>query len=289
MGGLLILASLLLSTLLWARWDNRFTWLAVGVTLWLGAVGFLDDYLKHKGRSSGGMTMDYKLWGQVVLGLAVAVYLYLFPPNASFVTKVNVPYLKGVYIDLHGLYVAFALMVLLGTSNGVNLTDGLDGLAAGAIAIAALTYGAFAYLAGHAKFSAYLRLIPVPGAGELAVFLAAMAGAAIGFLWYNAYPAEIFMGDTGSLFLGGGIGLVALCVKQELLLLIVGGLFLVEVVSVLLQVASFRLRGGKRILRMAPLHHHFELAGWAEPKVVVRFWIVAVMLALVAMSSLKVR
>jgi phospho-N-acetylmuramoyl-pentapeptide-transferase len=226
--------------------------------------------------------------GQVILALFVAAYLFHNPPNLQFATAVSVPYSKEWMWHLGALYVPFMMMILVGSSNAVNLADGLDGLASGTIIITALTYGVFAYLAGNVKFSQYLRLIPVAGAGELTVLMAAMVGACLGFLWYNAHPAEIFMGDTGSLFLGGCIGLVAICVKQELLLVIAGGIFVAEALSVLAQVYSFRVHK-RRIFKMAPLHHHFELIGWPESKVTIRFWIIAIVLALVALASLKLR
>jgi len=225
---------------------------------------------------------------QLILALFVAAYLYHFPPNPAYATSTSVPYSKEWVLNLGALYVPFVMMILVGSSNAVNLADGLDGLAGGTVIMAAMTYAVFAYLAGNAKFSQYLRLVPVTGAGELTVLLAAMVGACLGFLWYNAYPAEVFMGDTGSLFMGGCIGLVAICVKQELLLLIAGGIFVAEALSVLAQVYSFRVHK-KRIFKMAPLHHHFELLGWPEPKVTIRFWIVSIVLALVALASLKLR
>ena len=228
------------------------------------------------------------MMAQLLFAVAVVTYLYIFPPNPDFRTRINVPYFKSLFLDLGVFYVFFALMVLIGSSNAVNLTDGLDGLAIGAIVASALTLLVFTYLAGHAKFSSYLRIIPVPGAGEISVFLAAIAGAGLGFLWYNAHPAEIFMGDTGSLFLGGSLGLVALIIKQELILVIVGGLFVMEALSVLIQVVSFR-RFGRRVFKMAPLHHHFELSGWPESKVTIRFWIISIVLSLIALASLKLR
>lgn len=290
MGGVLILVSMLVATVLWARLDNRFILLTLITALYLGFVGFLDDYNKWlKRHPSEGISDGMKMGAQIFLGLGVAAYLYAFPPNPLFATKANIPYLKDVYIPLANFYVLFALVVMVGSSNAVNLTDGLDGLASGTLAISAVTYALFAYLAGNVKFSAYLRLVPVPGAGELTVYLAAMAGACLGFLWFNAHPAQIFMGDTGSLFMGGTIGLVALCIKQELLLILVGGIFVSEALSVILQIGSVRLRKGKRIFKMAPLHHHFEVGGMAETKVTIRFWIVAAVLSLIALTSLKIR
>jgi phospho-N-acetylmuramoyl-pentapeptide-transferase len=288
MGGLIILFSLIVSTFLWARLDNRFTIIILLSTLWLGVLGFLDDYLKLVKKRSRGLKARYKLLGQSILAIIIVIYLYYYPANPAYITQLNIPYLKDFFINLGWLYALFAILLVVGSSNAVNLTDGLDGLAVGSILISAMTYALMAYLAGHAQFSSYLRIVPVPGAGELSIFLASMAGAGLGFLWFNSYPAEVFMGDTGSLFLGGTIGIVALLIKQELLLVIVGGIFVVEALSVILQVASFKLRG-KRILKMAPLHHHFELIGWSEPKVVIRFWIVGIILALIALSALKLR
>jgi len=288
MGGLIILITLVVSTFLWARLDNRFTIIILLSTLWLGLLGFLDDYLKLVKRRSRGLRARYKLLGQSILALIIVIYLYYHPSNPGYATQLNIPYLKDFFINLGWLYALFAILLIVGSSNAVNLTDGLDGLAVGSILIAAMTYALMAYLAGHAQFSSYLRIVPVTGAGELSIFLGSMAGAGLGFLWFNSYPAEIFMGDTGSLFLGGTIGIIALFIKQELLLVIVGGIFVVEALSVILQVASFKLRG-KRVLKMAPLHHHFELIGWSEPKVVIRFWIVGVILALIALSALKLR
>jgi len=260
MGGLLILFSLLVSTLLWARLDNRFIWLILVSSVYLGALGFIDDSQKFLFNHPKGIAPNTKMFWQMIWALGVAAYLYTDPPNSVYQTAVNVPYLKDVFLHLGGFYIAFVLVVIIGSSNAVNLTDGLDGLASGTLLVSAMTYAILAYLAGNIKFSSYLRIVPVPGAGEITVFLAGMAGACLGFLWFNSHPAEIFMGDTGSLFLGGTIGLIALCTKQELLLLVVGGIFVAEALSVLIQVTSFRLFH-KRIFRMTPLHHHFELGG----------------------------
>ncbi|MCB4756019.1 MAG: phospho-N-acetylmuramoyl-pentapeptide-transferase [Elusimicrobia bacterium] len=289
MGGLLILAALVISTVLWAKLSNRFILLTLGSAVFLGILGLFDDYRKlvlHQ--SSKGMSQAAKLTFQLIWGLAVIGYLYIDPPNPQYRSFVQIPYLKEVFLDLRGLIILFGIIVVIGASNAVNLTDGLDGLACGTLLISALTYGIFAYLAGHARLSSYLRLVQVPGAGELTIYLGAMAGACLGFLWYNGYPASIFMGDTGSLFLGGTIGLIAVCLRQELIMVVVGGIFVAEAGSVLLQVASFRFFK-RRIFRMSPLHHHFELLGWPETKVTLRFWIIAVVLALVAMTSLKLR
>jgi len=288
MGGLIIVISILVSTLLCARLDNRFILLVLVCVLWLGFLGFMDDYLKQIKKNPKGLNAKFKLYGQLIFALFIAVYLFFFPSNWEYATRINIPYLKEVYIDLGILYLFFIILVIVGASNAVNLTDGLDGLAIGCLMVSAVTYGILAYLAGNVKFANYLKIIYVPGAGELTIFLAAMVGSGLGFLWFNGYPAEIFMGDTGSLFLGGTIGLIALFIKQELLLVIVGGVFVAEAVSVILQVYSYR-RYKKRIFRMAPLHHHFELLGWAEPKVTIRFWIISVILSLIALSSLKLR
>ncbi len=288
MGGLIIYVTMLIAALLWARLDDRLVilFLICATVLWL--IGFMDDYLKSLNPRKKGITPAVKMTGQLVLAFFVAAYLYRWPPNAQFATHISVPYSKEWTLNLGAFYVPLVMMILVGSSNAVNLADGLDGLAGGTVIMSALTYGVFAYLAGNVKFSQYLRLIPVSGAGELTVLLAALVGACLGFLWYNAYPAEIFMGDTGSLFLGGCIGLVAILVKQELLLLIAGGIFVAEALSVLAQVYSFRIHK-KRIFKMAPLHHHFELLGWPEPKVTIRFWIISIVLALVALASLKLR
>jgi len=288
MGGVIILLTLLVSTLLWARLDNRFViWTIISV-IWLGFLGFLDDYLKVIKKNPEGIKARTKLLGQIILALSVSVYLYFNPSNPQFSTIINLPYFKDAYIDIGIFYIVFSTLVIVGSSNAVNLTDGLDGLAIGNIIIAAFSYVIFSYIAGHAKFSQYLKIIPVPGAGELSIFLSAMIGAGLGFLWFNGYPAEIFMGDTGSLFLGGTIGLIAVFIKQELILIVVGGIFVIEVLSVIIQVSYFK-RTKRRVFKMSPIHHHFELSGWAEPKVTIRFWIVSIVLSLIAMTSLKLR
>jgi phospho-N-acetylmuramoyl-pentapeptide-transferase len=288
MGGMIIYFTMLVSALLWARLSDRFVvlFLVCATGLWL--IGFFDDYMKSHHSRKKGLTPAVKMTGQLTLAFFIAGYLYTYPPNGAFSTLINVPFSKEITLSLGALYAPFVIMILVGSSNAVNLADGLDGLAGGTVIISAMTYGIFAYLAGNARFAEYLRVIPVPGAGELTVLLAGLIGACLGFLWYNAHPAEIFMGDTGSLFLGGCIGLAAICVKQELLLLIVGGIFVAEALSVLIQVYSFRVHK-KRVFKMAPLHHHFEMIGWPESKVTIRFWIIAIVLALVALSSLKLR
>jgi phospho-N-acetylmuramoyl-pentapeptide-transferase len=285
MGGLLILFAVTLPTLLWARLDNAYVWIALLVTLGFGAVGFVDDYRKVRRGKNLGLTARAKLLGQVVVAAAAGVVLMYVP---GFDATLHFPFLKFLVLELGWGYLLVLLLVLVGCSNAVNLTDGLDGLAIGATLIAASTYAVFAYVAGNVKAATYLQIAFVPRAGELTVFCTALAGASLGFLWFNAHPAEMFMGDVGSLALGGAIGTVAVLCKQELVLVLVGGLFVLEALSVIVQVTSFKLTG-KRVFRMSPLHHHFELVGWAEPKIIVRFWILALLFALVALSTLKLR
>ena len=285
MGGLLIIGTVAASSLLWADLANRYILLCLFTVAWLGAVGFMDDYLKLARKNSKGLTAANKLIGQLCLGIGIGLFLYF---DAPLWQDVGVPFLKNTFLTLGPCYVLFAALVITGASNAVNLTDGLDGLAIGCTILIALTYAIFSYLTGHAAFSAYLRIPFIPGAGELAVFCAALFGAGMGFLWFNSHPASVFMGDIGSLSLGGALGVVALFIKKELLLLIVGGIFVVEALSVILQVASFRFTG-KRIFRMAPIHHHFQLLGLSESKVVIRFWIVSIILALVGLSTLKLQ
>ncbi|MFH2071158.1 MAG: phospho-N-acetylmuramoyl-pentapeptide-transferase [Elusimicrobiota bacterium] len=288
MGGLIVLFNLAVSTLLWARLDNRFILMCIACVLWLGLLGFLDDYFKIMKKNPKGILPKWKIAGQVVFALGVGIYLYFFPANYGYPTSVNVPYLKDVFVEMGVLYILFCVLVIVASSNAVNLTDGLDGLAIGNLIICAFTYGLLAYIAGHSGLSQYLRILPVSGAGELTVLLSSMIGAGLGFLWFNGYPADVFMGDTGSLFLGGVIGLVAIFTRQEFILVVVGGVFVIEALSVILQVFHFK-RYRTRIFKMAPLHHHFELSGWAEPKVTVRFWIIGIVLSLIALSSLKIR
>ena len=285
MGGLLILVSLLIPTLLWARLTNTYVWLAVGVTFTFGMIGFLDDYLKIRRRHNRGLTVRAKMGLQVLAGAATGLLLFVLP---GFESTLAFPFLKDLALRLGLLYVPFAVLVLVGTSNAVNLTDGLDGLAIGATMVAAATYAVFTYLAGNVVLGGYLQVPLIPGVGEVTIFCAALVGASLGFLWFNCHPAEMFMGDVGSLSIGAGIGIVALLAKQEILLILVGGLFVLEAVSVILQVGSFKLTG-KRIFRMAPIHHHFELVGWAESKVIVRFWILSLLFSLLSLSTLKLR
>lgn len=288
MGGLLILGAIVIPTLLWGNLENRFVLTALIATVWLGLLGFLDDYLHIVRRAPKGLLGRYKILGQLALGLAVGTYLYLNPVHPEYRTATSVPFLKGFFADFGVLYIPFVALVITGASNAVNLSDGLDGLAAGTVAIAAVAFAGLAYLTGHARFSDYLNILFLREAGELTVFIAALVGASLGFLWFNTHPASVFMGDTGSLALGGALGTVAVLLKREFLLVIIGGIFVLEAVSVILQVGSYKLRR-QRIFKMAPLHHHFELSGWAETKVVVRFWIVAALFALLSLSTLKLQ
>jgi phospho-N-acetylmuramoyl-pentapeptide-transferase len=307
MGGIIIVVAALLPVLLWARLSNHYVQLAVGVTLWMGAIGFLDDYLKLKqkreGKKNEGLVERYKLAGQVTCGIGLGLILWLAPLSTLSGASTSLPFFKYVLLvpftaSLAWLYVPWVTFVLTGTSNAVNLTDGLDGLASGLVAIAVLTLGLFAYLIGRVDTSAYLQLFYLRGAGELTVFCASVVGACIGFLWYNAHPAQVFMGDTGSLALGGAVGAIAILLKSEFLLLIVGFVFFAETVSVIVQRVMFKVRRRQhgleyaqknRVFKRAPLHHHFELSGWPETQVVVRFWIVGVLCAILALSTLKLR
>ncbi len=289
MGGILIIVSVLASVLLWAKLDTNYIWLLIFTTISLGIVGIMDDYTKLVKKNPEGMKSWVKLVVQLFTAIVVVGYLAVNPPNGQYATSLIIPYMSKTFINLSVFYFAFSMLVIVGTSNATNLTDGLDGLASGCMIFTAITYGIFAYLAGNVNFADYLKIIYVPGAGEICVFMGALAGACIGFLWFNAYPAQVFMGDTSSLFLGGVIATTALCVKQELLLPIAGGLFVSETVSVMLQMGFFKMTHGRRLFKMAPLHHHFELKGVPEPKVIVRFWIVGMMLMLLALASLKIR
>lgn len=285
MGGVMILLATIIPTLLWADLSNRYIWLVLFVLIGYGLLGFVDDYKKVVEKNPKGVTPRQKLIWQSLLGLAVGVVLFYTP---GFSTQVTVPFFKNIRPDLGVFYVLFTMLVIVCASNAVNLTDGLDGLAIGPVSINAGTYMLFTYIAGNVKLANYLQIPYVSGAGELSILCGAMAGAGLGFLWYNAYPAEVFMGDVGSLPLGGGLGALAVITKQEILLVIVGGIFVIEALSVIFQVGSYKYRG-KRIFRMAPIHHHFELKGVAEPKIIVRFWIITIILALVAISTLKIR
>jgi phospho-N-acetylmuramoyl-pentapeptide-transferase len=285
MGGLLIVLAMVIPTLLWANLGNPYIWIAVLVTVGFGAIGFVDDYKKVIRKDSKGLSPRKKLLFQFALAAVAATLIYL---DIGIQPKVSIPFFKKLNPSLGPLYIPFIILVIVGASNAVNLTDGLDGLAIGPSIISAGTYMLFAYLAGHIKIANYLQIPYVPGAGELTIFCGAMAGAGIGFLWYNTYPASVFMGDTGSLAIGAALGVVAIMVKQEIVLALVGGVFVMEALSVILQVYSYKTTR-KRIFRMAPVHHHFELKGWAEPKIIVRFWIISIILALLAISTLKIR
>ncbi len=307
MGGIIILAATILPVLLWARLDNRYVLLAVGVMMWMGAIGFLDDYLKLKQKREGlkneGLVERYKLAGQITCGVALGMILWKYPLSTLPGASTTLPFFKYVLIVpattyIAWMYVPFVTFILTGVSNAVNLTDGLDGLAPGLVAIAVLTLGLFAYIFGRVDTSAALLVFYLRGAGELTVFCAAVLGACIGFLWFNAHPAQVFMGDTGSLALGGALGAIAILLKSEFLLLIVGAVFVAETASVIIQRSMFKYRKRRfgeefarknRVFRRAPLHHHFELSGWPETQVVVRFWIVGILCAILALSTLKLR
>lgn len=303
MGGLLIAISIVVPTLLWADLSNLFIWIAVFATCAFAAIGFADDYIKVVNRRNLGLTSKAKLGLQIAVSILIAVALIAMQTQGAYSTKLMVPFIKQFHPDLvienlvnHPAlwplaflpFIAFVVLVIVGSSNAVNLTDGLDGLAIGCTVIAAGALAVLTYVSGHATFASYLGLEHMPLAGELTIFCGAMVGASIGFLWYNAHPAEVFMGDVGSLALGGAIGTVAVMIKQELLLPFIGGIFVIEAVSVILQVASYKLRK-KRIFKMAPLHHHFELLGWSESKIIVRFWIASLVFALFALTTLKLR
>jgi phospho-N-acetylmuramoyl-pentapeptide-transferase len=285
MGGALILLALTFSTLLLGDIGNRYVLLALLATVGAGLVGFVDDYLKLTRRSSKGLPPRAKLLGQFMMAFVVALALYYMP---KFSTEISLPFIKNFRPDLGVLYVPFAMFVIVGASNAVNLTDGLDGLAIGPVMVAAGTYAVIAYVTGHMKLAEYLQIPYVAGVGELSVFCAAVVAAGLGFLWYNAYPAQMFMGDVGSLALGAALGAVAVMTKNEILLIIVGGVFVVEALSVIFQVVSYKLRR-KRVFLMAPIHHHYELKGWKEPQIIVRFWIIAFICAVIGLSTLKLR
>ena len=307
MGGFIILAATFVPTVLWMRTDNRYVWLALLTTLWMGAIGFIDDYLKLRqqraGQKNEGLVERWKLAGQITLGVALGIYLWQVPLNQLPGASTTVPFLKNILIvpatvGLAWVYVPFVTFVMTATSNAVNLTDGLDGLASGLMAIAMITFAAFAYAMGRVDTSTYLGLFHLRGAGELTVFCTAVAGACLGFLWFNAKPAEVFMGDTGALALGGALGAVAILLKSEFLVVFIGGVFVAETASVLLQRTVFKYRKRRygieharanRVFLRAPLHHHFELKGWPESQVVVRFWILGILCAFVALTTMKLR
>jgi phospho-N-acetylmuramoyl-pentapeptide-transferase len=288
MGGLLILLSVIVPSIFWADLSNRYIQLILLVTIWMGALGFMDDFLKAKKQQRKGLVARKKFVGQVALGLILGTILYLYPPDPNFTTSTDLPFFKNYYLDFGVLYIPFVVLVITGASNAVNLTDGLDGLAIGLVGICSLAFAGLCYITGRIDFSNYLNIQYLHGAGELTVYCGALLGACLGFLWFNANPAKVFMGDTGALALGGALGALALLVKKEILLIIVGGVFVVEAASVIIQVLYYKLTG-KRVFKMAPLHHHFELLGWKEQQVVVRFWIVGVICALITLSTLKIR
>jgi phospho-N-acetylmuramoyl-pentapeptide-transferase len=285
MGGVLILIALVISTLMLADIFNPYVQLALLATVGSGAVGFADDYLKLTRKSSGGLPPRGKLLGQFLVAFVVAVVLYNLP---KFSTEIAFPFVKALRLQLDLFYIPFAMLVIVGASNAVNLTDGLDGLAIGPVMVSAAAYGIIAYATGHLRFADYLQIPYVAGVSELTVFCAAVVGAGLGFLWYNAYPAEMFMGDVGSLSLGAALGVVAVMTKTEIVLVIIGGVFVIEALSVIFQVASYKVRR-KRVFLMAPIHHHYELKGWKEPQIIVRFWILSIIFAVIGLSTLKLR
>lgn len=287
MGGVLIIISILITILLWGDLTNAYIWVMSFSIVGFGAIGFIDDYLKIIKKDSKGLRACYKFGSQILVALMIGMFLYMNPKD-PFSAVLSVPFFKKWLFDLGWFYIPFSVVVIVGSSNAVNLTDGIDGLAIGLVGIAVLATGILVYISGNFKFSQYLQVLYLPGTGELTVLCGAMLGASLGFLWYNSYPADVFMGDVGSLSLGGSLGTLAVITKHEIVLAVVGGIFVIETLSVVLQVSSFKLTG-KRIFRMAPIHHHFELKGWPEPKVIVRFWIVGIMLALLSLATLKLR
>ncbi len=285
MGGIFIVGSILISVCLWADLANRYILITVFTCAWLAILGWIDDYVKLSQTGQRGLTKRTKLIWEILLGCFIGSYVY-FNPDTS--TKLDLPFFKNVVVNLGLFYIPFIALVVIGTSNAVNLTDGLDGLAIGCVLIVSLTLAVLSYISGHLTFSSYLFIPFIPGAGELAVFCAAIMGASLGFLWFNCHPATIFMGDVGSLSLGGTLGIIAVLIKKELLLVIVGGIFVIEALSVILQVLSVKMFG-KKIFKVSPLHHHLQLSGWKESKIIIRFWIVAIILALITLMTLKIR
>jgi phospho-N-acetylmuramoyl-pentapeptide-transferase len=294
MGGLIVLSSISIAVLLWGDLENTYVWLILVSTFALGCVGFIDDYLKVVKRYPKGLIGSYKIVGQVAVGLLVGSVLYFSPEFAEHNSVTTIPFFKNLNFDFSYFYIPVIIFIITATSNAVNLTDGLDGLAIGTISISFLAIAVISYVSGHTMLSDYLNIIYLPGSGELSIFSAAVVGAGLGFLWYNAYPAQVFMGDTGSLALGGALGVIMVMIKKELLLPILGGIFFAETVSVIIQRLYFKYTKkkygqGKRVFKMAPMHHHFELKGWAEPKIVFRFYIIAVILAIISMATFKIR
>jgi phospho-N-acetylmuramoyl-pentapeptide-transferase len=287
MGGVLILLSILFSVVLWGDWGNRYIWLLLGVTLAFGVIGFVDDYKKVVYKNPKGLSARQKYFWQSLVAL-VAAWMMFHWADLPAHTDLVIPFMKNMVIELGPVFILMAYFVIVGTSNAVNLTDGLDGLAIMPAVLVSAALSVFAYLSGHSVFSDYLNIPYIPGVGEVAIFGAALVGAGLGFLWFNTYPAQVFMGDVGALAIGAALGLMAIMVRQELVLVIMGGIFVIETLSVMIQVLYYKWTG-KRVFKMAPLHHHFELSGWAEPKVIVRFWIITLILVLVGLASLKVR
>ncbi len=294
MGGIIVLLAIILPTILWAKLSDKHILIILLATIWMGSIGFLDDYLKVIKKYSRGLIARYKMAGQISLGLVVGIILVNFPDASQYSTAISIPFVANGTIDIHWLYIPLVILVITGTSNAVNLTDGLDGLATGLVAIATLVFGAIAYATGRLDYSDYLNIIYLPGTGELFIFCMSMIGACIGFLWFNANPARVFLGDTGSLAMGAALGTLAVLLKKEILLFMIGGVFVAESLSVMMQVYYFRYTKkkygeGKRIFKMAPLHHHFELLGWPENHVVVRFWIAGILLALISLTTFKIQ
>lgn len=288
MGGVLILVAVVVPTVLWADLSDRFVQIVLAATLWMGGLGFLDDYLKVVKKRSKGLIAIQKIVGQVLFGVLLGAWLYVDPIHGDYTTMTTVPFFKERFVDFGFLYIPFIIFVVTAMTNAVNLTDGLDGLAIGLTGIAAAAFAAFAYVIGRADWSEYLQILYLPGAGELTVYCLALMGAALGFLWFNAHPAQVFMGDTGSLAIGGAFGTLAILLKIEFVLVLIGGVFVLETLSVVIQVISFKARG-KRVFKMSPLHHHFELSGWAEETIVLRFYILGILFAMLAASTLKLR
>lgn len=287
MGGLIMLISIVISIILWADLSNRYILISLVSILWLGIIGVADDILTVRNRR--GISVKTKLLGQFSLGVVIGVLLIFAPQVKGYENMTSLLFLKNFFLNLGWFYIPFIIFVIVGTSNAVNITDGLDGLATGLLVITVGSYGILSYIAGNVNLSKYLNILFIPGSGELSILCVAIAGACLGFLWFNAHPAEVFMGDTGSLTLGGILAIVAVLIKQELLLILLGGVFVIETLSVIFQIAYFKLTGGKRLFRMAPIHHHFEKLGWPESKIVVRFWIIGILLAILGLSTLKIR
>jgi phospho-N-acetylmuramoyl-pentapeptide-transferase len=287
MGGIIIIAAITAAMILWGNFKSVYVWVMMTALIGFGVIGFLDDYLKAVKKNPKGLSASCKFGAQLLLSLIIGVFLFN-NPNDPYTSYLSVPFFKKWFFDIGLFYIPFSILVIVGSSNAVNLTDGIDGLAIGLVAIATIANGALVYISGHAMFAKYLQVLYLPGTGELTVFCGAMLGAALGFLGYNSHPAEVFLGDGGSLSLGGSLGTLAVVTKHEIVLAVVGGVFVIETLSVVIQVASYKLTG-KRVFRMAPLHHHFELKGWPEPKVITRFWIAGIILALFSLATLKLR